>query len=265
MNRLIYLAKLKCIIATIEAESAKRPKLEKRNISNESSGNGSSSATSQAGGDTPLIRKRAYSGTSAISTQWLASQNPLSVQSTTSAAVPSMKSFSGPPGMASLASPTTQSPAILPGFRDTLVSSLPVREGPRDTDNGSFQPQSTLTNIHRSRNRPNDQHSGPFETLTRQTPLLTHDSTVESTSSGASSVGGLYTPRTPLDLDQRAPQFPGLFQPKMAGFFDNHQLPPLRPPSLSPQSSVNNPYQSPQGKSYPISHASPQNKQISIN
>lgn len=184
--------------------------------------------------------------------QWAAIQN-LSAQAAASANVPASTQYSGPPGIAVHTSPTIQSPGILPGFRDTLVSPLPLREGPpREQESGPFQQQSSIANIHGSRNRPNEQHGNPFETLIRQVPLLTNESTVDSASSGSSSVGPLHTPRTPLDIGQRTPQFPNLFPPsKISGFFDSHQLPPLRPPSLSPQSSVNNPYHSPQGN-YPL-------------
>lgn len=239
--------------AIAEAESVKRPKLENR-ISNESSGNGSSSATSQAGGDTPKTRKRGYSGASMTSMPWHGPQNPTSAQSNSSSTVPTPKPFGGTTGMVPHTSPTPQAQVILPGFRDSLAAALPYRESRRDSESGLFQQSalqqqqhSTVPNIQVSRNRPNEQHGGAFPTLSGPAPLLAHDSTVESASSGSSSAGPAYTPRTPMDIEQRTPQFPSLFQSKVPGFFDSNQLPPLRPPSLSPQSSMNNPYQSPQG------------------
>ncbi len=67
-------------------------------------------------------------------------------------------------------------------------------------------------------------------------PLLTSESTNTSV--------GLYGPRTPLEPSLERPQLPvpNIFPNK--SLYDN-QLPPIRPPSLSPQSTLNIPYNSP--------------------
>lgn len=244
----------------VDTEPSKRPKLENR-VSNESSGNGSSSATSQAGSDTPVARKRVCSAASNSGSQWYSGQNSTSSAGPAAATnSTSPKTFSGAAGIKARTSPIAKSPRILPGYRDSLVAPLPLREGQPNADASSFsqsQPHQSIpmpqhgnshpsvANIQVPRNRPHEHLGGSFGTASGQVPPLTHDLTVESASSGSSSVGPLYTPRTPLDLEQR--QYPTIFQTKATGFFDSNQLPPLRPPSLSPQSSMLNAYHSPQG------------------
>lgn len=258
----------------VDTEPSKRPKLENR-VSNESSGNGSSSATSQAGSDTPVARKRVCSAASNSGSQWYSGQNSTSSAGPAAATnSTSPKTFSGAAGIKARTSPTAKSPRILPGYRDSLVTPLPLREVQPNADARSFsqsQPHQSIpipqhgnshpsvANIQVPRNRPHEHLGGSFGTASGQVPPLTHDLTVESASSGSSSVGPLYTPRTPLDLEQR--QYPTIFQTKATGFFDSNQLPPLRPPSLSPQSSMLNAYHSPQGVAlvmdYPVQTQAP--------
>src|SRR5206468_1831481 len=60
--------------------------------------------------------------------------------------------------------------------------------------------------------------------------------TSESTNSTSSSV--FYTPRTPLEPPlERAMPLPSLYSQKSPVNFDN-QLPPIRPPSLSPRTTL---------------------------
>lgn len=67
-------------------------------------------------------------------------------------------------------------------------------------------------------------------------PLLTSESTSTSTNSTASS-SAYFTPRTPMEPPlERALPIPALYPQKSNGSFE-HQLPPIRPPSLSPRST----------------------------
>lgn len=246
---------------TVDIESSKRPKLENRG-SNESSGNASSSATSQAGSDTPVTRKRVCSAASISGAPWFAVQNSSSSAQTAAATNTSTpNAFTGAAGIKARTSPDTKSPRILSGYRDSLVSPLSLTDGPPSADTSSFpqhQPHQSVppqqavhpnaASTQAPRNRPNEQRGGLFGTKTGQASLLLpHDSAAESASSSSPSGGPLHTPRTPLELEQRASQYPTIFHTKASGFFDGNQLPPLRPPSLSPQSALNNAIQSPQG------------------
>lgn len=221
-------------------------------LSTASSGTTGSSVSSQFGTDTPTRRLRVESSASSTS-PWLLTEKVSSPQ----LSVQPVSHISG----SGQGSPNLNSPTILPGYRESMFSgnqqqALPWRDGPRDESGRPMQQQLPPIASVGDR-RPS--HTSMLSTSsfinqqTRRTtqsgsihppPLLTTESTDRSIASSNSSM--FYTPRTPLEpaLD-RVPQIPSLYHQNSSGMLDN-QLPPLRPPSLSPQATVHKQY-SPQG------------------
>lgn len=180
-----------------------------------------------------------------------------------------MKKLSVAHGVAnSQNSPSTTSPTVLPSYRDSIFSgahqTLEWREGLRDDSSIPGQQLPRVSNPSDRRSSytgpPAPDHlnlTGSLQHAHRTCqvqgppPLLSSESTAErsSGSSGSTSSGAFYTPRTPMEpsLDRALP-IPTLYPQKSTGGFDNpHQLPPLRPPSLSPQTSMLGSQQSPNG------------------
>jgi hypothetical protein len=154
-------------------------------------------------------------------------------------------------------SPLLTSQAILPGYRESIYSgnqqSLPWREGNKEDGGHSQFPRISNAGARRSsQSAPIDPLSFISSQHTHRTahpppahppPLLTQESTAGSTSTTSSAY---YTPRTPLEpaIDRPLP-IPPLYPQKSPGPYES-QLPPLRPPSLSPQATIHS-QQSPSG------------------
>ncbi|PMD52108.1 uncharacterized protein K444DRAFT_253501 [Hyaloscypha bicolor E] len=145
-------------------------------------------------------------------------------------------------------SPSTTSPTVLPGYRESIYGtpqqSTPWRDNSLDDSLASLQQLSRQASGER---RPSYTRS-PSDKLnltgsvqhahrtghSNRPPLLTSEST--STNSTASS-SAYFTPRTPMEPPlERALSIPALYPQKSNGSFE-HQLPPIRPPSLSPRST----------------------------
>jgi len=155
-------------------------------------------------------------------------------------------------------SPSTTSPGVLPGYRDSIYGggiqqSLPWRDGQHE-DSSSLQKLPRLASISDRRpsfpSPPQTEgliHAGSLQhplrkapTPNQPPPLLTSESTNRSSASSAStgSTSSFYHPRTPMEPAlERALPIPSLYSQKSSGSLDHH-LPPLRPPSLSPQSTI---------------------------
>jgi len=244
------------IAPATDSDASKRPKLE-AHASTASSGTGSS-ATSLHGGDTPTGRLHAeLSGSN--TNQWHTVDGHTSPQSAT---MPKLAlTLGGPRGPGS---PNTGSPAVLPGYRDSIFGgtqqTLAWRDGQRDESGNSFQQLPRLASINDRRpNYPGGivkdalNLTGSLQHAHRTgqshpPPLLTSESTNRSSGSSASGASSAYyTPRTPMEPPlERALPIPSLYPQKSSGSFES-QLPPLRPPSLSPQSTVLGTQQSPNG------------------
>jgi hypothetical protein len=226
---------------------AKRPKLEPH--ASTSSGTTSSGA-SQHGSNTPTGRMRVESSASTTS-QWPLTDGHPSPQNT---AMPKLILAHG--GSNSLGSPpNTNSPAFLPGYRDSIFAGnnqvLSWREGQRDDVGASVQQLPRISSIgdrRPSRTGPASdalnltgslQHAHRTgQSQSHPPPLLTSESTNRSsTSSASTNSSAFFTPRTPMEpaLDRALP-IPSMYPQKSSGSYES-QLPPLRPPSLSPQSS----------------------------
>ena len=226
---------------------AKRPKVEAR-------GSSASSGTSQHGGDGPTSRMRVESSASTASPRPTNESHPPSHAS----AIPNLivahsssQSRGSPPG--------TSSTTVLPGYRDSIFAGnnqvLSWREGQRDEVGASTQQLPGISSIGDRRSSPTAPVSGPLNitgslqhahrTAHTQTqpqihppPLLTSESTNRSTASSASTnSSAIFTPQTPMEpaLDRALP-IPSLFPQKSTSSYES-QLPPLRPPSLSPQTT----------------------------
>jgi hypothetical protein len=243
-----------------DLDAAKRPKLEAHQ-STASSGTASSGASVH--GDTPTGRMRVESSASNTS-QWPTNESQPSPQLT------GLKKLSVG-AASSQGSPSTTSPTVLPGYRDSIFSgvnqTLAWRDGHRD-DNGI--PSQQLPRMTNPADARRSSYTGPpvpdplnltgslqhahrtGQGSGHPPPLLSSESTAgrSSGSSGSTSSSMFYnTPRTPMEpsLDRALP-IPALYSQKSSGSFDNaHQLPPLRPPSLSPQTSMLGTQQSPNG------------------
>lgn len=217
-----------------EVEVVKRPKLE-AHPSTASSGTGSSASQH---GDAPMTRGRVGS-TASNSGQWHATDNTVPSQVSI---MPKLNVALG--GMNAQTSPRNTSPPVLPGYRDSIFKGppqgpphpYPWRDSQRDeppqqhTRPGSFgdSRMAEAAGFHQHARRT--EHGNP-------PPLLTSESTNRSTGSSNSTVSSTYfSPRTPLEPPlERALPVPSMYSNK--GNYEN-QLPPLRPPSLSPQSTV---------------------------
>ena len=230
------------MVAVTDLEVAKRPKLE-LHASNTSSGTVSSGA-SQHGGDSSTVQARVE--TSASSTgPW-----PSDSHTTTAAGVLKLSVALGSSN--SQSPPNIASPTVLPGYRESIYGgtqqSLPRREAQRE-DSSALQKFPRLASIS---DRPPSLPSTPKVDILNPTgslqhshrtaqahshppPLLTSESTNRSsTSASSASTGSFFTPHTPMEPPlERALPIPSLYPQKSY----ETQLPPLRPPSLSPQST----------------------------
>jgi hypothetical protein len=239
-----------------DVDIAKRPKLEARQ-STTSSGTASSS-TSQHGNDAPTGRMRVESAGSTTS-QWFASSG----QPSPPAQLPNVPNPSVSHGEAvGQGSPKPPLPTVLPGYREAIFGThqtLPWREGPapRDETAPPFQQLPRIANVDERRssygggavrgkadapNLTGSQQHARRTGLGHTPPLLTSESTTGSANSSA-----FFSPHTPLEptLDRSLP-IASLLSQKSSSLYEN-QLPPLRPPSLSPQSSMPSALQSPNG------------------
>lgn len=249
----LYLADFKARHSTAqqasESEAAKRPKLE-GHTSAMSSVSGSSGA-SQHGSDTPISRMRVESSGS-TSGQWHPPEGQPSPQAST---MPKLSVALGAPKPQN--SPGATSPTVLPGYRDSIYGGNPQllawREGHRGDDQANSQQLPRLSSVTDSRPKFSGPPPADPRNLTGSQqhdhrmnrgqnhpppPLLTSESTNMSSTSSASTGSSFFTPRTPLEppLDRALPM-PPLYGQKSNGSYEN-QLPPLRPPSLSPQSTL---------------------------
>ena len=245
------------IAPATDSDVSKRPKLE-AHASTASSGTGSS-ATSLHGGDTPTGRLHTELSGSNTS-QWHTVDGHTSPQSATMPKLALTLGASRGPG-----SPNTASPAVLPGYRDSIFGgtqqTLAWRDGQRDESGNSFQQLPRLASINDRRpsypggivkdalNLTGSLQHAHRTGQSHPPPLLTSESTNRSSGSSASGASSAYyTPRTPMEPPlERALPIPSLYPQKSSGSFES-QLPPLRPPSLSPQSTVLGTQQSPNGK-----------------
>jgi hypothetical protein len=161
-------------------------------------------------------------------------------------------------------SPVMASPTLLPGFRESIFGgnhqSLPWRDGPRDDGAASLQQFSRVASVDDRQSSHSGAANAESRNLTGSVqhshrtghshppPLLTSESTNRSTASSSSTgSSAFFTPRTPMEpsLDRAMP-LPSLYSQKSNGTYEN-QLPPLRPPSLSPQTTILGSQQSPTG------------------
>lgn len=166
----------------------------------------------------------------------------------------------GPKGQGS---PNATSPTVLPGYRESIFGgnqqALSWRDGQRDEVVGSLQQSSRVVSVGDQRPSYNGPPSDKLNLTgsaqhahrtgsTHPPPLLTSESTNRSSaSSGSTASSTFFTPRTPMEPPlERALPIPSLYPQKSNGSFEN-QLPPLRPPSLSPQSTMLGSQQSPNG------------------
>ncbi|RFU36148.1 hypothetical protein B7463_g234, partial [Scytalidium lignicola] len=226
-----------------DVDAAKRPKLD-GNLNNGTASN----VPSPRSTDTIASRMRVEPSGSSTG-QWS------SAQPSPPAQITSMPYLTAPHVSPKIQdSRAASSPAVLPGYRDSMhgagAQTLPWRDSTRE-DNiagpqqsaryGDRQPRysSGLSNSEGLNLGNAVAHSR--RTTLGQTPPL---STSESTASGSSS-SSFFTPRTPMEPTvERSLHFPCLYPQKSAGGYEN-QLPPLRPPSLSPQSAMQSQQHSP--------------------
>jgi len=248
---------LKQLTTTASNETSKRLKLESHSSVNSSSATKSSSSSVVS---RDLSREASTSAGARVQSIGSVSGPWFSGESTI--AQPGMMSKSKGHG-----SPIGPS-GSLPGYRDTVIGPNSQTVAWRD----QTRPTEILIHAYNRRVERNSSQSsilnGPDSPITfgqsfhshqrsigRFTPpLLTSESTtstVQSSTSSGSGDSSYYGPRTPLDPSRDKPSLP--IPPiysgqKLAGSFDT-QLPPIRHPSLSPQSSMNVSYNSPSGAS----------------
>lgn len=228
----------------LDLEVAKRPKLEAH--SSVASSGTASSGVSLHGPDTPQGRPPVES-TSSSTSPWISDPPP------TTSGLSTLNAPLGPPK----ASPVTTSPKRLPGYREAMfgTGNFPQQSQPRresQTEEGTAARQPRLASI--SDRRPSYPGMPGPETLNlagaiqnahrtgqmrnQPPPLLTSESTNRSTASSTSTGSSYFTPLTPMEPQpERGPPMPPLYSAKQTGSYEN-QLPPLRPPSLSPQSAL---------------------------
>jgi hypothetical protein len=159
-------------------------------------------------------------------------------------------------------SPNIPQPAALPGYRDALFGTLAWKDGARDSE-GQQLPR--LSTIGDSRSGQPLGSSRDFQTTSQNgnlrgigqnknqgrgfTPLLASESMSDTSKSGPSTGTNqslYYGPRTPMEISrERSLPIP---QTYLAKSYEN-QLPPLRS-SMSPQASINVPYNSPPSMSH---------------
>lgn len=246
----------------IVADTAKRPKLEHQ-ISTGSSSAGNSTE-SQPGADITRVRARGGSTGSLPTSRLLTAGEPSPSTQLSSLA---NLSHSGATEFRGQGSPNAPPSTVLPGYRDSLVGAtqqqtLAWRNNMRGAEAPSPPQFSRVTDItdrsSRQRTPSNMDSWNQFGTRSQSghgsgpefSPpiLLTSESTAGTTmSSGtsASTSSSVYhMPRTPVEPPFERPiAIPPVYPSKLY----EHQLPPLRSISLSPQSSVNVSYNSPSG------------------
>lgn len=228
-----------------DSDTAKRPKLEAQQ-STASSGTASSGASQH--GDPPTGRVRVGSSASSTS-HWATHDGHPSPQLSSLT-----KSIVAHGISNSQDSPTTTSTPTIPGYRDSIFNGShqtpPWRESHVD-DNVIPAQWPRIAKVGDRRSSYSASPNADLPSLTGSLqhshrtgqgdscPLLSPGSSagISSGSSGSSS-SSFYTPRTPMEpsLD-RALHIPSLYSHKSSGSFDNH-LPPLRPHSSSPQTSM---------------------------
>jgi len=231
----------------------KRPKLEPH-TSTASSGTASSGA-SLHGGDTAMGRARVESSASSTS-QWPLHDGHPSPQSSNLSVTQATSKGQG--------SPAVSSPGILPGYRESILNhqTLPWREGQREENGLPHQQLPRISSVGGRRRSHSGlpvadslnltgslqhAHRTGHISQTNPPPLLSSESTNRSTGSSSTTSSAYFTPRTPMEPTIDRPlAIPSLFPQKSPGHYEN-QLPPLRPPSLSPRASILNPQQSPNG------------------
>ena len=169
--------------------------------------------------------------------------------------------------------PSVTCPTVLPGYRDSILNgphqTFVWREGHRDGNSipGQHLPRMTTSpNARRSSYTGppiGDVHNppGPIQHHLRtqghgEPPALISPESVAGTSSGSSRSTNssiFYSPRTPLELSlDRALSIPTSYPQKSTSSFDSqNQLPPIRPPSLSPRTSMPGSQHSSNGTSCP--------------
>jgi len=158
------------------------------------------------------------------------------------------------------------SPTVLPGYRDSIYPSLPWRDPQRDEIAGRYQQLPRIASVKdRQSSLSGTSHPEPLNLTgsqqhahrtghTHPPPLLTSESTNRSTASSGSTASSVYySPRTPMEPPmERALPIPSMYNQKS---FEN-QLPPIRPPSLSPQTTLlGHPQQSPNAPPKPGEYA----------
>lgn len=241
--------------SSLATELAKRPKLENHQ-SNESSGT-ASSVTSQHGGDQSSIMSHVRVGS--MSSPWFGQSNEIY------SAQKSGQLGNGPNPMSSqavfignhsLGSPPESAQVGLPGYRDIVVGHGHPSHTWRDNNRDPNPQQSSQMPRHAPEQRtgssglqqsPLSHHMDPRNSFPRPgyaPPLLKSESTSMTNGSSVSGNTMLYSPRTPLEpqFDRSLP-LPAMFPVKPASY--DQQLPPLRPPSLSPQSTIHVAYHNP--------------------
>ncbi|KAG4415001.1 hypothetical protein IFR04_011875 [Cadophora malorum] len=243
---------------TSDADVSKRPKLE-AHISTTSSGTASSSTSQQ---EPPPSRARIEQPGSS-SNQWQTTENQASPKTST---MPNLNMAMVPQSQTPQASAT--SPTVLPGYRDSIYPSLPWRDPQRDEIAGRYQQLPRIASVKdRQSSLSGTSHPEPLNLTgsqqhahrtghTHPPPLLTSESTNRSTASSGSTASSVYySPRTPMEPPmERALPIPSMYNQKS---FEN-QLPPIRPPSLSPQTTLlGHPQQSPNAPPKPGEYAHP--------
>ena len=239
----VYLAGFKAKQAhqqqTTDPEVAKRPKLEVL----PSTSNGTISSTpSQSGDNTSVSRMRVDAAASGTS-HW---QEPKSQMSPALSSNPPSGNLGTEAGISTQSSPSVSSTSF-PSYRETAMAgqqSFPRREPSRDDKSMGMQRYPSGSGIQDTRSvdigTPVDAPTTitsdrrPYLTDQQCPPPLTHESTTGSSRSNSS----YFTPRTPKEAPfDRALPIPSIYSQKPSGSFDS-TLPPLRPPSLSPQTSM---------------------------
>lgn len=154
-------------------------------------------------------------------------------------------------------------PGVLPGYRESMLygstgSSLVWRDNARDDSAiipripvlTAYNDRRGTTNVaaHReARPTMSTSQSNPSSQSSNPPSLVTQD----STNSNSSSI--YQQPRTPLESPGDR-TLPPIFPHKPVGHHET-TLPSIRPPSLSPQTSVSSQIQSPNGKPSPHIHS----------
>ena len=247
-------------MSAADSDVAKRPKLE-AHPSTTSSGTGSSTA-SVHGGEASSGRTRVESN--AVASHWTANDG-MGGASPQFANAPKLSLALGGPKRQD--SPNTTSPTVLPGYRDSIYGtpqhSIAWPENAREDSLTSLQQLSRIASSNDRRpsypvphaeklnltGSPQHAHrtgqGPPPPLLTSESTTSTNRSTASSGSTASSSA--YFTPRTPMEPPlERALPIPSLYSQKSNGSFE-HQLPPIRPPSLSPRSTLLGLQQSPNG------------------